>query len=132
MRKLTTWPRALPRLFFCALVIVAAAAYRVAAQDEGPLPLELPAVALDPGLLALITALVPIFLAGVRSLVSQIPSWVIPVAAPFVGALLDVVLYQTGVYAQQQPLLAAFFGMAGVGLREIVDQAMKQTGMRKT
>jgi len=83
---------------------------------------------LDPALLMpLVTAAVPIVLAVVRKVAAKIPTWVIPIAAPFLGASIDVLLYQVGVYGQQQPLVGAFFGMAGVGLREIVDQMRKAT-----
>jgi len=96
------------------------------AQDGGepgaPLPPPNDLAALY---LGLVTAIVPLVLAGVRSAAARIPSWVLPVAAPFLGAALDVGLHYSGVYSSSQPLAAAFFGMAGVGLREIVDQLKK-------
>lgn len=109
-----------------ALFVMVLMFARVAfAQDEGPgAPLP-PPNDLAALYLGLVTAIVPLVLAGVRSAVVRIPSWVIPIAAPFLGAALDVGLHYSGVYSSSQPLAAAFFGMAGVGLREIVDQLKK-------
>jgi len=122
---------ALVRLAVCAFWIVAVLSYRVLAQDEAPietLPVEPDTNALW---LTFITAAVPLLLAWLKRLVREIPGWMIPVLAPFAGALLDTGLHYTGIYASSQPLLGAAAGMAGVGLREIIDQSKKGTAPPK-
>lgn len=65
--------------------------------------------------------LVPIILLGVKKLLPNIPGWVIPILAPMLGMLTDLVnTLATG--HQSNVLLAALLGLAGVGLREVKDQ----------
>lgn len=65
--------------------------------------------------------LVPLVLAGLKKISPSIPSWVIPIAAPVLGVLIDLAnSYATG--HSSNLLVAAGLGLAGVGLREIKDQ----------
>lgn len=71
----------------------------------------------------LIIALVPIVLAYGKRLVGR-QTWLIPPAAAGLGALADLGL----AYATNQPVspgTGVVLGLAGVGLRELVDQLKK-------
>lgn len=81
-------------------------------------------VSLIPGLIPVLT---PVVIAAVKRLIARIPTMWLPVLAPFVGGLLDAALaYASG--NPVNPLFGAALGLAGVGVREIVDQAKKATG----
>jgi hypothetical protein len=79
----------------------------------------------SPEVMALITALVPLVIAGAKAAAARIPTWVLPIAAPLIGAGLDIAAHYIGLTEGTQPIFAAIFGMAGTGLREIVDQLRK-------
>lgn len=72
------------------------------------------------------TVVVPLLLAAAKKLIPKLPKASLPVAAPLLGALVDVgTHYATGT---SNPLLGALAGSAGVGLRELVDQLKKAGG----
>lgn len=74
-----------------------------------------------PGVLAAVT---PIVIAAAKRLVGHIPSVWLPIAAPILGVLLDWLNgWATG--ASLPWWQAALAGLAGVGLREVIDQAKK-------
>jgi hypothetical protein len=65
--------------------------------------------------------IVPLVIALVKKFQPQIPSWVLPLAAPVLGVVIDVI----NSYALGQAnnlIVAALLGLAGVGVREIKDQ----------
>lgn len=87
-----------------------------------PAPGEIRAHAL---ILTLIPLLVPIVVAIGKSLLPKVPTWVLPILAPALGALIDYIgSLATG--ADASPVVAAALGASGVGLREIVDQLRKR------
>lgn len=65
--------------------------------------------------------IVPVILAGVKALLPKLPSWTIPLLAPLLGMLVDVVNSLATAHASNL-WLAAGLGLAGVGAREIKDQ----------
>lgn len=79
-------------------------------------------------LLILIPLVVPLVVAVVKFVLPKLPVWTLPILAPALGALVDyLTTLATGTAAS--PVLAAVFGSAGVGLREIIDQ-VKQASRR--
>lgn len=73
---------------------------------------------------AVIVAAVPLVVAGIKK---KLATWLIPILATFLGVAADFL----AAYALNKPvtpMLGAIFGLAGVGLREIVDQLRKATG----
>lgn len=70
---------------------------------------------------ALITGATPMLIALVKYLAPRIPSVWLPIAGPIVGALISIVGYY-GTSAEVSVIVAAFAGIAGVGLREAYDQ----------
>lgn len=113
-----------------ALVLVALLIFVTAALAQDPAatpPIVVPAPdSLQALLIAVLTAAPPMVIAVVRWAAPRIPSVALPVAAPFVGMLISVVAYySTG--TEVSVLVAAFAGVAGIGLRELYDQLMKRT-----
>lgn len=87
-----------------------------------PAPGEIRAHAL---ILTLIPLLVPIVVAIGKSLLPKVPTWVLPILAPALGALIDYIgSLATG--ADASPIVAAIYGSAGVGARELYDQIRKR------
>jgi hypothetical protein len=76
---------------------------------------------------ALIPVAVPVVIAGVKLALPKIPSVVLPVLAPVLGAALEIVLHYSGL-VDGNGVLGAVLGAAGVGLREVVDQVKKLQG----
>lgn len=75
-------------------------------------------------LTALIPVLVPIVVAGLKSLVPSIPKPMLPVTGILCGTLIDLAnLYLTG--QGHAGAWGAALGAAGVGVREVVDQFRK-------
>ena len=73
----------------------------------------------------LVVAAVPIAVAGVKKMVST-KSWLLPPMAAGFGVAADVIV----AYTTNQPVnpaTGAVLGLAGVGLREFVDQFKKAT-----
>lgn len=65
--------------------------------------------------------IVPLIIAGVKYIIPKIPTWLLPILAPILGAVLTIITN----YAAQSSgnlVIAAILGLAGVGVREIVDQ----------
>ena len=80
-----------------------------------------------PGWLGLIPILVPIAIAGLKVWIPRIPPHLLPVIAPVLGAGLEVLLnYASGAHGPGSGIAGAILGSAGVGLREIVDQAKQR------
>jgi hypothetical protein len=74
--------------------------------------------------LPLIAVLVPIIIAAFKNLLPKVPSWALPLLAPILGAAGDAVLaLLAGVPVTGWQ--GALAGLAGVGVREVVDQAKK-------
>lgn len=83
-----------------------------------PAPTTSPVLAL---MLTLIPVLVPLIIALGKFAVPKIPSWILPILAPAIGALIDY-LTSLGVGGHASPIASALLGAAGVGVREIYDQ----------
>ncbi len=70
---------------------------------------------------ALIPVLTPLVIAGVKWLVPSIPKAWLPLSAPVIGLLIDVVTHFAAGTAMN-PTVALVLGAAGVGLREAKKQ----------
>jgi hypothetical protein len=109
---------------FCA--VFAATAYgQAVATTTGAAAATTPASAPPlPWQLSLIPIFTPLIIQAVKMFVPKIPTLWLPVMAPFLGALLDVIShYSTG--SNISIGTAAALGLAGVGVREVVDQIQK-------
>jgi len=72
-------------------------------------------------LLALIPVLVPLIVAVGKWALPKVPTWILPILAPALGALVDyLTTLAAGTIAN--PILGAALGSAGVGVRELFDQ----------
>lgn len=65
--------------------------------------------------------IVPLILAGVKSVLPKLPSWTIPILAPVLGIAVDIVNSAATSHASNL-WAAAALGLAGVGIREVKDQ----------
>ena len=103
------------RLFFAALVGLFFVTFAFA-QDAAP--------AVSAGLTAdnivqwVTPLLVPLVLAAVKKFAPSLPSWVIPLAAPVLGVLIDLVSSLATTHSSNL-LQGAVLGLLGVGLREM-------------
>lgn len=71
-----------------------------------------------------IAVLVPLAIAGLKKIIPSIPKFAVPIIATLIGPLFDLgISYIVGV--PSTGILGAVAGLAGVGLREIKDQAQK-------
>lgn len=110
------------QLKILAAVALLAMASTALAQTVPP-PVEHPVDSLG-WLNLIIAAIVPVVLAGVKTLVPKIPSVALPFLAPAVGlALAQIEAWVTGHPAKL--LIGAVMGGLGVALREMLDQARK-------
>ena len=71
-----------------------------------------------------IVALTPVVVAILKKLVPKIPKAWLPMAAPLIGAGVDIAGHYAGVW-EGNTLVGALLGMAGTGLREMADQTKK-------
>ena len=72
----------------------------------------------------LITAVVPVAVAAIKRLLPRLPKPLLPVLAAALGPAADALL----AWLASVPVIgwqAALLGLAGVGLREVVDQTAK-------
>ena len=75
--------------------------------------------------LMLIPVLVPMILGLAKAEVPKLPSWILPILAPALGALIDwLTSLATG--TTPNPIASAVLGAAGVGLREVYDQVRQR------
>lgn len=76
------------------------------------------------GLLQWLTpVLVPLILAGIKKVIPIAPSWLIPLLAPVLGVAIDYINhFATG--HTTNLMLSVLLGAAGVGLREIKENAL--------
>lgn len=72
-------------------------------------------------LVMIIPVVVPILIAGLKKWIPNIPSWILPVLAPLLGALADLIMQAAGVQTGGA-VKGALLGSAGVGLRELQNQ----------
>lgn len=85
--------------------------------------MDIAALVNDVGL-PLIAVLVPIVVAAVKKMLPKVPSWALPLLAPIIGAAGDAILaVLAGI--PMTGWQGALAGLAGVGVREIVDQTKK-------
>ncbi|MHC1762907.1 MAG: hypothetical protein AB9869_01185 [Verrucomicrobiia bacterium] len=75
----------------------------------------------------LIPLTTPILIAAFKQLIPKIPRVALPVAAPLIGAALQIVLNYAGM-TDADTLTGMVLGAAGVALREAVDQVKKLGG----
>lgn len=119
-RSLKLIPLALVALAFLLLPLC------LFAQDATPSATPTPALSPSngPGITAdaivqwLTPILVPLLLAGFKRVQPSIPSWVIPMLAPVLGVVIDLVNSLITSHASNL-WVAAGLGLAGVGLREM-------------
>ena len=65
--------------------------------------------------------IVPLVITGVKKVVPLIPTWLLPTLCPLIGVVIDFITHlSTG--SNMNFAVSAALGLAGVGLREIVDQ----------
>lgn len=72
-------------------------------------------------LLAMLPVIVPLLVSFGKWMVPKLPSWLLPILAPALGAAIDWIGAKVS-GGTASPVLALALGSAGVGLREIVDQ----------
>lgn len=65
--------------------------------------------------------IVPLIIAGVKAVQPKIPTFVLPLIAPIFGVLIDIINSYVN-NSHPSLLIAAILGLAGVGIREVVDQ----------
>jgi len=80
-----------------------------------------------PWQLSLIPLLTPLIIAGVKILIPKIPANIIPILAPILGLILAII-NNLATPETINPWLGATAGLAGVGIREILDQFKKLAG----
>jgi hypothetical protein len=68
---------------------------------------------------ALITLVVPIVIEVLKVLAPRFPKRWLPILAPIVGALADILAHFSGLLSESNPAMAALYGMAGAGLYDI-------------
>lgn len=74
--------------------------------------------------LPLIALVVPVIVAAFKKMLPKVPSWALPLLAPILGAAGDAILaVLAGV--PMTGWQGALAGLAGVGVREVVDQTKK-------
>lgn len=73
---------------------------------------------------AVIVAVTPLVIAAMKWIAPKVPSRIIPVLAPAIGAAVSILGHYTGIWTGDATA-GALLGMAGVGLREMYDQLMK-------
>ena len=72
----------------------------------------------------IVTGATPLVIAAVKEIVPKIPRVWLPIAAPFIGMLLQIILNYAGL-TNGDTLTGMILGAAGVALREAVDQVKK-------
>jgi len=116
-------------LFSMVLQMFLLPAYAQVTND--PLVVVPPITAPDTGInwqvlvLSILPLLVPILVTGVKTLLTKVPTWMLPILAPALGAVIDLISAKIGGFGAS-PILAAALGSAGVGLREIKDQVQQR------
>lgn len=93
----------------------------LAADSVTDTPVAAPAGNANSLLLAIIPVLVPLLVALGKWALPKVPTWILPILAPALGALVDFIATWT-VGATSNPVLGAVLGSAGVGVRELFDQ----------
>jgi hypothetical protein len=85
-----------------------------------------PAAAKSVNLTYWLILLVPAAIAGLKLALGEdkIPKWILPILAPVLGLVSGWLASLAG--ANTDPLVGAVAGAAGVGLREVIDQASKR------
>lgn len=65
--------------------------------------------------------IVPLVIAGIKALKPKIPTWLLPLIAGPLGALLEYINHLV-MGGNMNIAVAVLLGLAGVGVREVVDQ----------
>lgn len=74
---------------------------------------------------AAIPVLVPVLVALVKALLPRIPKVWLPIIATLLGALLDIGNQLVASGTLGNPVVGAGLGLAGIGVREVIDQIRK-------
>lgn len=74
--------------------------------------------------LPIIAVLVPIVIAAFKRVIPDIPKWLLPIMATALGPVFDLGIGMLS-GAEFNGVAAVLAGLAGVGLRELKDQAQK-------
>ncbi len=108
---------------FIFLSLVALVAWSQTNTNVVALPANLPNIKTETKdlLLVLIPLLVPIIVAGAKTVLKFLPSWSLPIIAAALGELLNVISGLAG-GPTTTVLGGVILGASGTGLREIVDQ----------
>jgi hypothetical protein len=111
------------RAFIPAILLTAVPVLAIAQDTTAEAaPQTVAAVSEQPWQLAAIPILAPLIIALVKMAWPKIPAGMLPYLAPVLGVILDAIgALTTG--AALNPWLAASLGLAGVGIREMVDRA---------
>ena len=73
----------------------------------------------------LIAVLVPLAVAVIKTAWAGMPKWLMPIAAVVLGPVFDIVIHLVSGLEANGALAGALAGLAGIGLRELKDQAVK-------
>lgn len=101
-----------PKLQLLCFCLFAAAAY---GQTVVAAPVE---ISSDNIVQWLTPVIVPLIITYTWKLLPKIPSWVIPMLAPLLGVILDVINAEI-MNGSHNTVVGALLGLAGVGVREI-------------
>ena len=71
---------------------------------------------------ALVAAIVPLIVALVRAGVAKMPSWLVPILAGALGPAVDSGLAFLTTHQSTSTMGGVLLGLAGVGVREVVNQ----------
>ena|SRR5688572_7238990 len=77
---------------------------------------------------SLIPLVVPLIIFGLRNMIPKLPSKWTPILAPLIGALIDVLLNFADL-GDGKGMVGAVLGTAGIGVREVYNQARKPSHM---
>lgn len=106
----------------CILSFLLLPLFAIAAEATIAVPPPPPADShLSSLLMLLIPVLVPLIVALGKFIVPKVPTWMLPIIAPALGALLDF-LTSLATGSTANPMIGALLGSAGVGVRELIDQ----------
>ena len=105
------------RLLLVGLCALCASVVSLHAQDSAPVAASA-GISADQIVQWLTPVLVPLLLAGFKKVMPSMPSWVIPLLAPVLGVVIELI---NGLVTSHGSNLwvAAALGLAGVGLREV-------------
>ena len=78
---------------------------------------------------ALITLIAPIVIEVLKAVAPRFPKRWLPILAPIVGALADILAHFSGLLSESNPTMAALYGMAGAGLYDIYHHVYRKPSL---